>query len=155
MGGAAPCSPLARALCLCRYLAYFSCSAPNSRHSVGVAVAGEDPFGSYVDPLGVPLIFHNEVQPAASTDTECGHHVQDSIAGPIDQHYFKDPLSGKDYLIWKTDELVLPFNPSVVYIQELAESGTAFAEGSVKTKILQTDRLMFQLLRNYSAMTDP
>ena len=90
-----------------------------------------------------------------STDTECGHHVQDSIAGPIDQHYFKDPLSGKDYLIWKTDELVLPFNPSVVYIQELAESGTAFAEGSVKTKILQTDRLMFQLSRNYSAMTDP
>ena len=85
----------------------------------------------------------------------CGHHVQDSIAGPIDQHYFKDPLSGKDYLIWKTDELVLPFNPSVVYIQELAESGTAFAEGSVKTKILQTDRLMFQLLRNYLAMTDP
>ena len=81
-------------------------------------------------------------QPAAgSADTECGH-VQDSIAGPIDQHYFKDPLSGKDYLIWKTDELVLPFNPSVVYIQELAESGTAFAEGSVKTKILQTDRLM-------------
>ena len=79
-------------------------------------------------------------QPAASSaDTECGH-VQDSIAGPIDQHYFKDPLSGKDYLIWKTDELVLPFNPSVVYIQELAESGTAFAEGSVKTKILQTDR---------------
>ena len=94
-------------------------------------------------------------QQPGSTDTECGHHVQDSIAGPIDQHYFKDPLSGKDYLIWKTDELVLPFNPSVVYIQELAESGTAFAEGSVKTKILQTDRLMFQLLRNYSAMTEP
>ena len=94
-------------------------------------------------------------QQPGSTDTECCHHVQDSIAGPIDQHYFKDPLSGKDYLIWKTDELVLPFNPSVVYIQELAESGTAFAEGSVKTKILQTDRLMFQLLRNYSAMTDP
>ena len=67
MGGAAPCPPPARALplCLCRYLAYFSCSAPNSRHSVGVAVAGEDPFGSYVDPLGVPLIFHNEVQLAA------------------------------------------------------------------------------------------
>ena len=65
MGGAAPRSPPAPALCLCRYLAYFSCSAPNSRHSVGVAVAGEDPFGSYVDPLGVPLIFHNEVQLAA------------------------------------------------------------------------------------------
>ena len=148
MGGATPRSPPAPPPCLCcRYLAYFSCSAPNSRHSVGVAVAGEDPFGLYVDPLGVPLIFHNEVphpassQQPGSADTECGH-VQDSIAGPIDQHYFKDPLSGKDYLIWKTDELVLPFNPSVVYIQELAESGTAFAEGSVKTKILQTDRLM-------------
>ena len=50
----------------CRYLAYFSCSAPNSRHSVGVAVAGEDPFGLYVDPLGVPLIFHNEVPHPAS-----------------------------------------------------------------------------------------
>ena len=65
---------------------------------------------------------------------------KDSLAGPIDQHYFKDPNSGKDYLIWKTDELVLPFSPSVVYIQEMEESGTAFKNGSSKTKILETDR---------------
>ena len=58
--------PQARPCLCCRYLAYFSCSAPNSRHSVGVAVAGEDPFGLYVDPLGVPLIFHNEVPHPAS-----------------------------------------------------------------------------------------
>ena len=66
-------------------------------------------------------------------------YLQDSVVGPIDQHYFKDPSTGKDYLIWKTDKL-LPFNPSDVFIQELDPSGISFTVGSTKTMILQSDR---------------
>ena len=44
-----------------RFLAYFSCAAPNGRHSVGVAVSQTDShLGPYVD-IGVPLVYHNEV----------------------------------------------------------------------------------------------
>ena len=163
MGGAAPCPPPARALplplCLLQVPGLLLLQRPQQPPLGGRGRGGGGSLRLVRGPAGGPAHLPQRgaagSQQPGSTDTECCHHVQDSIAGPIDQHYFKDPLSGKDYLIWKTDELVLPFNPSVVYIQELAESGTAFAEGSVKTKILQTDRLMFQLLRNYSAMTDP
>ena len=45
-----------------RFLAYFSCAAPNGRHSVGVAVSQTDShLGPYLD-LGVPLVYHNEVE---------------------------------------------------------------------------------------------
>lgn len=108
-----------------RFLAYFSCSAPNSRHSIGVAeTPSGDPFGPYVDAIGVPLIYHNE----------------DSVVGVIDQHYFKDPKTNQDYMIWKTDKL-LPFSTSVAFIQELEENGIAMVEGSSPTKIIETDRL--------------
>ena len=44
-----------------RFLAYFSCAAPNARHSIGVAVSQTDSYlGPYED-LGVPLVYHNEV----------------------------------------------------------------------------------------------
>ena len=47
-----------------RFLAYFSCAAPNARHSIGVAVSQTDSYlGPYLD-LGVPLVYHNEVQPS-------------------------------------------------------------------------------------------
>ena len=107
-----------------RFLAYFSCSEPNSRHSVGVAVpvSEDDPFGPYVDALGVPMIYHNE----------------DSVLGCIDQHYFKDPKTGKDYITWKTDQL-LPLKTSLVYIQEITSNGTAFKEGSYKVRILEAN----------------
>ena len=82
-----------------------------------------NPFGPYSDPLGVPMLYHNE----------------DSVAGPIDQHYFKDPRTGQDYLIWKTDQLV-NFSPSIAFIQEIEQDGTAFKDSSTKTKILETDR---------------
>ena len=75
-----------------RFLAYFSCAAPNGRHSVGVAVSQtESHLGPYVD-IGLPLVYHNE----------------NSFLGCIDQTYFKDPQTGKDYLLWKTD-ILLPF----------------------------------------------
>ena len=45
-----------------RFLAYFSCAAANARHSIGVAVSQSDSYlGPYQD-LGVPLVYHNEVQ---------------------------------------------------------------------------------------------
>ena len=56
-----------------RFLAYFSCSAPNSRHSIGVSVAEDNnPFGPYTDPLGVPLIYHNEV---ILKQMDCNHNA--------------------------------------------------------------------------------
>ena len=108
-----------------RYLAYFSCAAPNGRHSVGVAVSETDsPLGPYTDPLGVPLIYHNE----------------DSVVGCIDQTYFKDPETGRDFIIWKTDDILPVIRTGVIYIQEIEAGGTAFAEGSEKTAMIWVDR---------------
>jgi len=105
-----------------RYLVYFSASAPNSRHSTGVAISQTDsPLGPFVD-LGEPLIYHNE----------------DSVVGVIDATYFKDPQTEQDYLIWKTDTLV-PLSISSVFIRELNEDGVSFKNGSQASKILQSD----------------
>ena len=110
-----------------RYLAYFSCAAANDRRSVGVAVSQSDSYlGPYED-IGVPLIYHNE----------------DSVVGCLDQTYFKDPITGRDYLLWKTDKLV-PLIIGVIYIQELEESGTAMKNGSSKVKVLQVDQWVAQ-----------
>ena len=80
---------------------------------------------------------------------------QDSFLGCIDQTYFKDPQTGKGYLLWKTD-ILLPFrwnlkffqissniyfSSSTGFIQELDESGTSFKNGSSKLKIIETDQL--------------
>ena len=106
-----------------RYVAYFSCAAANGRRSVGVAVSQSDSYlGPYKD-IGVPLVYHNE----------------DSVVGCLDQTYFKDPATGKSYLIWKTDKLV-PLIIGVIYIQELEENGIAMKNGSSKVKILQVDQ---------------
>ena len=129
-------------VCVCRYLAYFSCAAANGRHSVGVAVSStSSPLGPYSDPLGVPLIYHNEVSPAPCSPCTCPHPLmQDSVVGCLDQSYFKDPLSGQDYILWKTDEIAFPIRTGVIYIQELQPSGTALVEGSVKQLMIEVDR---------------
>ena len=66
------------------------------------------------------------------------YHNDDSVLGCIDQHYFKDPQTGRDFITWKTDKLV-PFSTSVVFIQEIEESGMYFKEGSEKVKILEVE----------------
>ena len=105
-----------------RYLVYFSGSAPNGRHSIGVAIGTSDPFGQYED-LGAPLVYHND----------------DSVVGPIDQSYFLDPSTGKHYLVWKTDHISRPGGSDVV-LQELNEDGVSFAEGSERHVIMQDDQ---------------
>ena len=125
----------------CRYLAYFSCAAANGRHSVGVAVSStSSPLGPYTDPLGVPLIYHNEVSPAPCIPLQLPSPVQDSVVGCLDQSYFKDPQTGQDYILWKTDEIAFPIRTGVIYIQELQPSGTALLEGSVKQLMIEVDR---------------
>ena len=125
----------------CRYLAYFSCAAANGRHSVGVAVSStSSPLGPYTDPLGVPLIYHNEVSPAPCSPLQLPSPVQDSVVGCLDQSYFKDPQTGQDYILWKTDEIAFPIRTGVIYIQELQPSGTALLEGSVKQLMIEVDR---------------
>ena len=92
---------------------------------MGVAVSETDsPLGPYTDPLGVPLIYHNE----------------DSVVGCIDQTYFKDPETGRDFIIWKTDDILPVIRTGVIYIQEIEAGGTAFAEGSEKTAMIWVDR---------------
>ena len=69
-----------------------------------------DPFGPYKD-IGRPLIVSAE-----------------SLGGAIDPHYFKDPQSGRDYLLWKED-VTLAFPASIIYIRELHSSGIYFQAG--------------------------
>jgi len=104
------------------FLVYFSASAPNGRHSIGVAVSTTDsPFGPYRD-LGYPLVYHNE----------------DSLVGPIDQHHFLDPSTGLRWLTWKTDHMINP-RVSEVVIQQLHHDGLSFVEGSSPVKIMSDD----------------
>ena len=65
--------------------------------------------------------------------------MQDSVVGCLDQTYFQDPVTGKHYLLWKTDKLV-PLIIGIIYIQELDETGLAFKEGSSKVAVLQVDQ---------------
>ena len=91
-----------------RYLVFFTGGGKNERLSSGVAVAQtQDPFGPYKD-IGNPLI---------SSPL--------SLGGAIDPHYFKDPVTGRDYLLWKSDK-PLSLQPSLIYIRELHPSGTEF-----------------------------
>ena len=60
--------------------------------------------------------------------------------GCLDQSYFKDPQTGQDYILWKTDEIAFPIRTGVIYIQELQPSGTALLEGSVKQLMIEVDR---------------
>ena len=88
---------------------------------MGVAVSQTDsPLGPYVDPLGVPMIYHNE----------------DSVVGCLDQTYFKDPETSRDYIIWKTDDILPVIRTGIIYIQEIEEGGTTFAEGSEKSAMI-------------------
>jgi len=107
-----------------RYLVYFCARQQNVRHSIGVAVSQTDsPYGPYQD-LGVPIVTYEE----------------DSIGGAIDPHYFQDPVTGKDYLVWKTDSY-LALIGSIIYLRELTKEGTAFVEGSQPISLIQNDRL--------------
>ena len=91
-----------------RYLVYFTGGGMDERLASGVAVSQtESPYGPYKD-LGYPLI-----------------KSPFSLGGAIDPHYFKDPVTDRDYLLWKADQ---PFSlkPSLIYIRELWPNGTSF-----------------------------
>ena len=91
-----------------QYLVFFTGGGQDGKLASGVAIATtDDPFGPYKD-MGTAL-------------TESPH----SLGGAIDPHYFKDPVTGKDYLLWKEDK-PLSLQPSLIYIRELQPSGTAF-----------------------------
>ena len=91
-----------------RYITYFTARDYAGRTVIGAAIAQtSDPFGRYLD-IGRPLITSAE-----------------SLGGAIDPHYFKDPRSGRDFLLWKED-VKLPFPASIIYIRELHSSGIFF-----------------------------
>ena len=75
---------------------------------VGAAVSEDnDPFGRYLD-IGRPLVSSRE-----------------SMGGVIDPHYFKDPPTGRSYLLWKEDK-PLALQTSIIMVRELHPSGLAF-----------------------------
>ena len=75
---------------------------------VGAAVSEDnDPFGRYLD-IGRPLVSSRE-----------------SMGGVIDPHYFKDPPTGRSYLLWKEDK-PLALQTSIIMIRELHPSGLHF-----------------------------
>jgi len=107
-----------------RYICYFAAEASegSTKHSIGVAVS-ETPWGPYID-IGKPIVEQH----------------WNCIACFIDPSYFLDPKTEKQFLLWKGDT-VLPFQPSIIYMQELNENGTAFADNSEPIRILKNDRL--------------
>ena len=101
-----------------RYIVYFTARGSNGQLSCGAAVAQtSDPFGPYLD-IGKPL-----VQPT------------DSLGGAIDPHYFKDPVTGKDYLLWKEDK-PMTLEPSIIYLSELSTSGVFIKVNTNNVKLI-------------------
>ena len=99
-----------------RYMVFFTGGGKNRKLASGVAVAQtRDPFGPYTD-IGAALI-----------------QSPKSLGGAIDPHYFKDPLTGRHYLLWKADK-PLALQPSLIYIRELHRSGTSFMVNTRGTK---------------------
>ena len=89
-----------------RYITYFTAADKDDKLNIGAAVATtEDPFGEYED-IGGPLVEDSQ-----------------SLGGALDPHYFKDPVSGRDYLLWKEDNLL---EPSLIQIRELRKDGISF-----------------------------
>ena len=84
-----------------QYVVFFAAEHKQGKLRCGAALANNnDPFGTYSD-IGKPLV-----------------NGDGSFVGAIDPHYFKDPVTNKDFLLWKQDE---PFQltPSRIYLQEL------------------------------------
>ena len=95
-----------------QYRVYYTGGGTDGRLSSGVALATtSDPFGPYKD-LGGAMA-----------------ESPGSLGGAIDPHYFHDPLTHKDYLLWKEDR-PLSLQASLIYIRELEPSGTAFRVSS-------------------------
>lgn len=87
-----------------RFVAYFTAKdAQSGKLCVGAAVA-DTPQGPFVD-VGQPL-------------------VQKPGMGVIDPNFFRDPQTGKQYLIWKDDgNGATPASATPLWIQELSADG--------------------------------
>jgi len=95
-----------------RYLAFFTGdSFDDSRQSLGVAVA-DHPTGPWTD-RGI-VLGNPDGEPILSPDP----------IGKIDNHYFRDPLDGRHYMLWKHENNgFAPDRGTPIYIQELSPDG--------------------------------
>ena len=130
-----------------RYLVYFSASAANGRHSIGVKSIFEyvltvisrpymmtktkggnihkrQPLGSLWGlgkSSGLPqwgqfgnhhrskvIIIITSTFLLAIPQCYLWNGPIQSKVGPIDQHFFLDPATGKQWLLWKTDHMINP-----------------------------------------------
>eukprot|EP00927_Polykrikos_kofoidii_P056429 TRINITY_DN50544_c0_g1_i1.p1 TRINITY_DN50544_c0_g1~~TRINITY_DN50544_c0_g1_i1.p1 ORF type:complete len:562 (-),score=58.35 TRINITY_DN50544_c0_g1_i1:172-1857(-) len=96
---------------------------PVGRLAVGVGVA-DDPAGPYTD-IGAPLVI---------SDGEGQGNGDDGMA--LDPHFFKDRNTGKQYLLWKRNQIPKAGVPATVYIRELESCGTKFARDSKEIALL-------------------
>jgi len=111
-----------------RYILYYVARDMRGQTVIGAAAAAsDDPFGPYLD-TGRPLISATE-----------------SVGGAIDPHYFKDPQSGRDYLLWKEDK-PLAFQASIIFVRELHPSGIYFKGPAVEILKSSLDNLLEERL---------
>ena len=88
-----------------RYIVYYTARKTNGVLVSGAAIAeNNNPFGHYVD-IGRPL-------------------VEGKFGIAIDPHYFKDPITGHDYLLWNQRNLPL-LQISHIYLSQLQPSGVS------------------------------
>jgi len=104
-----------------QYVIIFAARQMNTQQfDVGVAFSkdAKNPFGPYED-LGEPFIVDKE--------------------GAIDPHFFVDPVTKKQYLLWKNEENAKGL-PSSIYLREMDTIGFRFKDASERIRILSADR---------------
>lgn len=99
----------------------------NRRLGVGVATA-KSPLGPYVD-IGAPLVI------SGGWSSGFGDDGMD-----IDAHFFKDRKTGRQYLLWKRNQIPSKGLVARVLIRELSSCGTAWAVGSREIVLLTPEQ---------------
>ena len=103
------------------YVAYYAVAVTpqpgySERYCLSYATASS-PLGPFVDTTAGP--FHCDLDPVGSRDPQP----------------YVDPVSGKVYLIWKSEGIVGSTDPKI-WIRELQSDGTGWAAGSAPTVLL-------------------
>eukprot|EP00927_Polykrikos_kofoidii_P055662 TRINITY_DN49882_c0_g1_i1.p1 TRINITY_DN49882_c0_g1~~TRINITY_DN49882_c0_g1_i1.p1 ORF type:complete len:562 (-),score=68.31 TRINITY_DN49882_c0_g1_i1:63-1748(-) len=98
------------------------------RLGVGVATA-DSPLGPYID-IGAPLVI--------SGGWMSGGFGDDGM--DIDAHFFKDTSTGRQYLLWKRNQIPSKGVPATINIRELSSCGTAWAVGSSEIALLKPEQ---------------
>jgi hypothetical protein len=103
------------------YIAFYSVRMPNSNRFCLSTARATSPLGPFVDNSPGPL------------------HCDSDPNGSIDPEPFRDPATGRAYLIWKS-EGVPGSAPTKLWSRELGPDGWTFASGSSQRELLRTSQ---------------